>query len=116
MLTAGGSDQGAVIVPHDLEASRLWKQVQSDEMPPESPLSVAQKALLQRWIQSGAPGLSPTVAGKSPDQHWSFRPFDSPKVPMVIDPKETRNSYEPRVPVERANWGQRIESTGPNCK
>jgi mono/diheme cytochrome c family protein len=89
-----GNDEGVVIVPHDLEASRLWKQVQSDEMPPDSPLSVAQKALLQRWIQSGAPGLSSTATGKAADQHWSFRPFGSPKVPTVLHPEEIRNEID----------------------
>ena len=89
-----GNDQGVVIVPHDLEASRLWKQVQSDEMPPDSPLSVAQKALLQRWIQSGAPGLSSVATGKAADQHWSFRPLGSPKVPTVLHSEEIRNEID----------------------
>lgn len=81
-------------MPHDLEASRLWKQVQSDEMPPNSPLSVAQKALLQRWIQAGAPGLSSSATGKAPNQHWSFRPFGSLKVPAVLHLEELRNEID----------------------
>ncbi len=89
-----GNDHGAVIVPHDLEASRLWTQVQSDEMPPDSPLSEAQKALLRIWIQSGAPGLSQSITSKEPDKHWSFRRFDSPKVPTVLHAEGLMNAID----------------------
>lgn len=82
---ARGNDAGAVIVPHDLEASRLWIQVASDEMPPESPLSEAQKLLLKRWIISGAKGLSQAPADTGPGNHWSFRPFDHSLVPTVLN-------------------------------
>lgn len=80
-----GNDDGAVVLPHDLEASRLWKQVQSDEMPPEAPLSGAQKDLLQRWILAGAPGLSAAPSGSEPVQHWSFRPLSNIVVPNVLE-------------------------------
>ncbi len=82
---ARGNDQGAVIVPHDLDASRLWNQIQSDEMPPETPLTKDQKSLIQRWILSGAPGLKSASRGKEPTEHWSFRPLTSLAIPEVLD-------------------------------
>lgn len=89
-----GNDEGAVIVPHDLEASRLWKLVQSDEMPPDTPLSEAQKQTLQKWIQAGAPGLSLTSASKEPGRHWSFRAFGSSTVPTVIHSAGLKNGID----------------------
>jgi Protein of unknown function (DUF1549)/Planctomycete cytochrome C len=80
---ARGSEDGAVVVPHDLEASRLWLQVQSDAMPPESPLSEEQKKLLQRWILSGAPGLSLAPTNNDTDGHWAFRPLIDIAVPKA---------------------------------
>ena len=91
---ARGNDGGAVILPHDLEASRLWKQVQSDKMPPDAPLSEAQKALLQRWIISGAPGLSPASIGNEPEKHWAFRPFGDTAVPTVLNPDGLVNAID----------------------
>ena len=82
-LARGGED-GAVVVPHDLEASRLWKQVQSDAMPPESPLSDEQKKLLQRWILSGASGLSHAPTNNDTDGHWAFRPLSDIAVPKAL--------------------------------
>lgn len=79
-----GNEQGAVLVPHDLEASRLWKQVQTDEMPPDAPLTEDQKSLLQRWIQLGAPGLPKFGATKMSGDHWSFRQLKSSTVPTVV--------------------------------
>jgi Protein of unknown function (DUF1553)/Protein of unknown function (DUF1549)/Planctomycete cytochrome C len=82
---AWGNDHGAVVVPHDLEASRLWKQVEGDEMPPDMPLSDAQKTLLQQWILSGAQGLSPAVSDKDPGNHWAFRTVNRPTIPTVAN-------------------------------
>ncbi|MEM7232008.1 MAG: DUF1592 domain-containing protein, partial [Planctomycetota bacterium] len=51
---AGGRD-GPVIVPGKSASSVLWEQIESDEMPPKrTPLSAEQKALIKRWIDSGA--------------------------------------------------------------
>lgn len=63
-----GGEQGAAIVPHDLDGSLIWKRIQSNEMPPESPLGETDRMLLQRWIRAGSPGLR--AAGGSP---WAFR-------------------------------------------
>lgn len=54
-MQAGG-EQGAAIVPGSADKSLLWQRVTSDEMPPKPiKVSEAQKAVLRRWIESGAP-------------------------------------------------------------
>jgi cytochrome c553 len=57
-LLAGGSS-GAALVPFDADASLLVQAVRRTdpelEMPPETPLSAGQVALLERWVALGAP-------------------------------------------------------------
>lgn len=63
-IHAGGKE-GAAIVPGNADKSLLWQRVASDEMPPRPiKVSAEQKAILRRWIQSGAPsaGAAPALA------------------------------------------------------
>ncbi len=63
-IHAGGKE-GAAIVPGNADKSLLWQRVASDEMPPRPiKVSAEQKAILRRWIQSGAPsaGAAPGLA------------------------------------------------------
>ncbi len=57
-LMEGGSS-GEVIVPGDLGGSRLWLLVDHQEtpnMPPKQPkLDAAKLAVIQKWIEQGAP-------------------------------------------------------------
>ncbi len=80
-----GGKQGPVLVPHDLAASLLWQRVESDEMPPETPLTDKEKALLKAWIIAGAPGLPAKAANSSPAAHWAFQPAAAPALPPVRD-------------------------------
>jgi len=58
-IKAGGG-QGAAIVPGDVDKSLLWKRVAGDEMPPRPiKVSAEQKAILRRWIESGASAAGP---------------------------------------------------------
>lgn len=85
---ARGNDSGAVIVPHDLESSRLWKLVDGDEMPPDSPLSAQQKLLIQKWIVAGAPGLPRLSESPLTEQaHWAFQPLQAATAPTVPSPE-----------------------------
>ena len=50
-----GGRGGAAIVPGKAEASLLWRQVESGEMPRKRPpLSSEEKEILRRWIDAGA--------------------------------------------------------------
>ncbi|MDB5348240.1 MAG: Protein of unknown function (DUF1553)/Protein of unknown function (DUF1549)/Planctomycete [Schlesneria sp.] len=80
-----GGAEGAAVVPHDVAASLLWKRVDSDEMPPELPLSADEKSLIRRWILAGTPGLkhgNDDVAG-----HWAFQ-----RLPETIRPPVSRKT------------------------
>ncbi len=65
-------DGVAAVVPGDLAASELWFRIaeadEGDRMPPadshEQPFDEAQRALIRRWIESGAEYQT----------HWSFVP------------------------------------------
>ncbi|HHK43018.1 MAG TPA: DUF1549 domain-containing protein, partial [Planctomycetaceae bacterium] len=74
---ARGSDEGPVVVAGDPGRSRLWRVVESDEMPEDEPLSASEKGVLREWIASGAPGL-PSAAGRgeAPIEHWAFAHLD----------------------------------------
>ena len=75
----GKGESGAVIIkPNDLKGSELWSRINThdrDEImpPPKShkTLSVAEKAILRRWIEGGA----------RYEKHWAFVPPVRPAVP-----------------------------------
>ncbi|MBA63353.1 MAG: hypothetical protein CMJ76_13430 [Planctomycetaceae bacterium] len=74
-------DSGAqAIVPGDLQASKLWQRIISEDeftrMPPVEhgePLSADEKRLLKKWIQQGA----------TYQTHWAFKPPQRPELPTV---------------------------------
>lgn len=54
-LALAGGENGKAFVPGKSGDSLLWQMVESDEMPKKrDPLSATEKALLKRWIDSGA--------------------------------------------------------------
>ncbi len=76
---ARGGENGAVVIPGNLEKSRLWELVSSDEMPEKEPLTKEEKSLLREWITEGAGGLPAHVEGDdTPIEHWAFAPLSSP--------------------------------------
>lgn len=90
-----GGENGAVIQPHDLKASPLWRRVEADEMPPEEPLSADEKALLRTWIERGAPGL-PTAAelAATGGGHWAFQKLSPQAIPAVKDFTRVRSPLD----------------------
>ena len=89
-LMQTGGDSGEAIVPGDPEASLLWQQVASDEMP-DGPkkLTADQKQIIRDWITQGAKTIR--LEPKDPDSvrfteeelgHWAFQPVKEPRVPQ----------------------------------
>ena len=96
-LLRGGTN-GAAIIPHDAEGSMLWQRVNSDEMPPESPLSVEEKQLLRRWIVEGTRGLRQTDSDV--DDHWAFQIL-KPSAPWKDESTGTRPLDAASSPVDQ---------------
>ena len=75
------------VVPGKPEKSLLWNRVATDEMPPKTPLSHEEKAVLKRWIEGGAKwGTEPVRTRGVAGDWWSFRPIRKPDVPNGIHP------------------------------
>jgi len=96
-----GGRSGAVVTPGDASKSLLLHRVSAtdaaERMPPEhdgEPLSSEQIALLQTWIQQGAPSPPDEKPEADPRNHWAFRPVARPDVPVVS------NRAWPRNPVD----------------
>jgi mono/diheme cytochrome c family protein len=98
-LGAGG-DSGKVVVPGSSPKSLLWQRVSSTDlkqrMPPTGePLTPAQLALVQRWIDDGAKGMPlVNVADDAKKKHWAFQPLQRHALPKVGDTKWGRNAID----------------------
>lgn len=127
-----GGKEGPAIVSAAPEKSPLWQRVASDEMPPRPiKVSAEQKAILRRWIQSGAPsaGVAPGLAVPSKTRATEElaaaidREIDSrlavekiPASPLADDGKFLRRIYldvHGRIPT-RAQAEAFLSSTEPN--
>lgn len=86
-----GGDSGAAVVPGDLEESMLVSAIHYDayEMPPTGQLPPETIAVLERWVERGAPwGRSGPLRRQdkisAEDRaHWAFVPLTDPAVPAV---------------------------------
>ena len=77
---ARGGENGPVVLAGDLEESVLWLNVSEELMPPDRPLARGERALIRRWIEAGAPGLSKPTGGASEGSgHWAFRALSRPE-------------------------------------
>jgi hypothetical protein len=97
-----GDSRSAVIAPGNPEASRLWKRVAANQMPPKHPLSAGEKRILKEWIASGAGwGNSPidpfryTSDRRAGYDWWSLQPVTAPRLP------EVKRKKWPGNPVDR---------------
>jgi hypothetical protein len=115
-----GGDNGAVIVPGDVERSLLIRAVRysdSDlQMPPDKALPDAAVARLERWIERGAvdprdavfeaekPAFVPSdpVAGR---QHWAYRPLHESPFSQPVPPRATV-SHETRLGQRSDPWAR----------
>lgn len=89
-----GGKSGAIFVSHDPDASLLWQQIDSDQMPPDEPLTAAEKSLVKRWISAGAKGLPARTATDNGEVHWAFRPLTCPPVPHPADAAGVANPID----------------------
>ena len=107
-----GADSGPVLVPGDVEKSRLMQVIGYQErikMPPTGKLPDEELAQLRQWVKIGAPWPStgsetlaaqtqgPKKKGysKAQKEFWSFRPLQH------VTPPEVRNQAWVRSPVDR---------------
>lgn len=111
-----GGDSGAAMVPGDLKASLMIRAIhygagdyagEELEMPPKKKLAAGQIALLERWVEMGAPWPESSIvhvesnsdpraainaAGK---KHWAFQPVSKPPLPDV------KNKAWPKTAIDR---------------
>lgn len=101
-----GGDRGAAVVPGDASSSLLIQTVRYEDpdlqMPPTEKISDEAIAVLERWIDMGAPAPdkntafqfvrpSDPVAGKN---HWAFEPLAAGAVPTVKDANWPRSDID----------------------
>ena len=93
--TLKGGKEGAILVPGDLEKSRLVEAVRytddSTAMPPKEKLSENAIADIEAWVKMGAP--DPRSGDKAPKagsaiaertkRHWAFQPLVAPEPPST---------------------------------
>lgn len=101
-----GGESGPAIVPGEPENSLLMEAVrhESYEMPPSKKLRDDEIAILEKWIQDGAPWpgddgkFAKRVIGKEfTDEDrawWSYQPVRQPEVPRIADHEWGRNEID----------------------
>ena len=103
-----GGDTGPALVPGNPGESLLLKAVhwadRDLQMPPKKKLSDAEIAVLEKWIQMGAPdprtepgtgSRSTAMSMEAGRSFWSYAPLQNPPVPAV------RNEAWPRTSIDR---------------
>ncbi|MDA1140262.1 MAG: DUF1553 domain-containing protein [Planctomycetota bacterium] len=95
------------IVPGQADASELVRRIFAGDPedimpPPESKLvlSASEKALLRKWIDSGA----------DYDEHWAFRKIQKPDVPMVKDTERVRTPVDAFILARLEKEGMRMSA------
>ncbi len=96
-----GGLSGKVIIPGDAKASRLIHRVKGvggeQRMPLRmQPLSDAQVAMLERWIDDGAvwPGAEASAGEEDIEIHWSYKQPKRPSLPAVTAQDWQRNAID----------------------
>src|SRR5262245_40758583 len=109
-LRAGG-DSGPAVVPGRTEESRLVQALTGANdvaaMPPKGArLTAEEVATIRAWVDQGA--NVPAEEAAKPDAkaaHWSFRPVQSPPVPVIPSPPSAvRNPIDAFILAKLAEW------------
>ncbi|MEX0742699.1 MAG: DUF1549 domain-containing protein, partial [Phycisphaeraceae bacterium] len=103
-----GGEAGPALTPGDAEQSRLIKAIRYDDvdlqMPPRSKLPDAEIAVLERWVEMGAPwpDEQPREAELGPSfdldqrltEHWAWEGLKRPAVPSVQQSQAVGNAVD----------------------
>ena len=97
-----GGDRGPAVIPGDAQGSLLLAAVEYHdlEMPPDGRLDDDSIDKLRRWIEMGLPWpaserLRPDHTLTTEDRnHWSFRPIESPPLPMIAESDWVRDDLD----------------------
>jgi hypothetical protein len=116
-----GADTGPIVVPGNVERSRLLQVVGYEErikMPPDGKLRDEEIAALRKWVSSGARWPDERQAGETPKagnkqrgytkaqkDFWSFRPI------RPVTPPDVRDEAWIRSPIDRFILA-RLEAAG----
>jgi hypothetical protein len=125
-LLAGGNS-GPAVVPGQPEASLLVQAVRRTharlKMPPTGPLSAGQVALIERWVELGAPWPAEQAKRDAADTTglWSLRPIRKPAPPPIRDSgwavndvdrfilaKLEQKGLQPVATADRSTWLRRV--------
>ncbi len=106
---ARGGENGPVLVPGDVEKSRLIQALRWTDpdfvMPPKEKLTPQQIEKFEQWVKMGAPdprsepASGPKTAAKAVDleagrKWWAFRPFTETAAPVVKQPTWARKKID----------------------
>ena len=90
--TLQGGKSGPALKPGKAAASLLWQRVDAGEMPPRTPLSARDKAILKNWIEAGAiwttDPIDPfriTTNKRAGYDWWSLQPLRKPSPPAKAE-------------------------------
>lgn len=107
-----GGHRGPAIDTDEPQASPLLRAVRREgelAMPPDEPLSLAEVAILERWVELGAPWPESAARPHGPDDaaraHWAWSP------PQRPSPPEVRREDLVREPLDRFVLA-RLEAAG----
>lgn len=97
-----GGESGPVILEKRPEKSLLWQRIGANEMPPEHPLTQAEKDIFKEWIFSGARWQGEpidrfryTSDSRAGYDWWSLQPL------RTVTPPQIKNSSWPRNSIDR---------------
>lgn len=89
-----GGDSGEAVVPGDPDASLLLSRIREGDMPPgEARVPDEKIAVLEAWIQGGAPTLREEPSELAPGipiteeerNYWAYQPIADVTVPTAVD-------------------------------
>lgn len=117
-----GGESGAALVAHKPNESLLIQAVRYEgyEMPPDGKLSDNQIAILEKWVEMGAPW--PNENGK-PTQRmakekitaedrswWAFQPLSRPQVPEIVNATSVIATEWSKSEIDRFLWAKLQEN------